>query len=172
LEITHLTSAALPTETAPETNVNKAKCNIGDFAVELEKALGVNKTSKGYAYIDKYGFSHVVKAYETALQFVKPETEIYGYNGDFQGGYATDVKDGGRIALPIPGSVAYGNEAEKRRGKEMQEQTASASASVMPLTAFLEKYPGYLSLLPVIDRGITGFSPFADDFSIPMAQHS
>lgn len=147
MEIAHLPGPAVQTETTIETSGNNAKNNTGAFTAELEKALSINKTPKGYAYIDKYGFSHVVEAYETALQFVKPETEIYGYNGDFQGGYAAGPEDGSRMALPIPGSVAYGNEQEDNEKVEHEH-----TASVISLTDFLEKYSGYLSLLPFTDK--------------------
>ena len=51
------------------------------------------------------------------------------------------------MAVPIPGSVAYGNEGEDNEKVEHEH-----TASVMSLTDFLKKYQGYLSLLPFIDK--------------------
>ena len=65
----------------------------------------VGDNSAGYAYIDKYGFSHVVSSRETAEQYAAPGTEITSYQGSYSGGYARD-EDGERVSL---GGVPYGN---------------------------------------------------------------
>lgn len=64
-----------------------------------------SKNSVGYAYIDKYGFSHVVSSRETAEQYAAPGTTISEYGGSFYGGYARD-EQGERVSL---GGVPYGN---------------------------------------------------------------
>lgn len=64
-----------------------------------------SKNSVGYAYIDKYGFSHVVSSRETAEQYAAPGTEISEYWGSYYGGYARD-EHGERVSL---GGVPYGN---------------------------------------------------------------
>ena len=64
-----------------------------------------SKNSGGYAYIDKYGFSHVVSSRETAEQYAAPGTQISEYGGSFYGGYARD-EQGERVSL---GGVPYGN---------------------------------------------------------------
>lgn len=64
-----------------------------------------SKNSGGYAYIDKYGFSHVVSSRETAEQYAAPGTTISEYGGSFYGGYARD-EQGERVSL---GGVPYGN---------------------------------------------------------------
>lgn len=64
-----------------------------------------SKNSVGYAYIDKYGFSHVVSSRETAEKYAAPGTTISEYGGSFYGGYARD-EQGERVSL---GGVPYGN---------------------------------------------------------------
>lgn len=59
----------------------------------------------GYAYIDKYGFSHVVSSRETAEKYAAPGTTISEYYGSYYGGYARD-EHGERVSL---GGVPYGN---------------------------------------------------------------
>lgn len=64
-----------------------------------------SKNSGGYAYIDKYGFSHVVSSRETAEKYAAPGTTISEYSGSFSGGYARD-EQGERLSL---GGIPYGN---------------------------------------------------------------
>lgn len=68
---------------------------------------GVTKTSGGYAYTDKYGYSHVVSDYNTAKQY-SGDGKVYDYSGNYSGGYARDEK-GGRLDLPISGAVSLGS---------------------------------------------------------------
>ena len=148
--IAALTSGQAITERVE--NQDKSK-----FIAELEKATG-SKTAPGYAYIDKYGFSHVVKAYDTALQFAKPETGIYAYHGKFSGGYAVNNQDN-RLAVPLPGAIAYGNGKKDdnagdtgESGKSGEtEKTVDHIEDTKPIAidVFLEKYPGSLSLQPI-----------------------
>jgi len=121
------------------------------FIAELEKAAG-SKPAPGYAYIDKYGFSHVVKSYETALQFAKPDTGIYAYHGKFSGGYAVDGQ-GTRLVVPLPGAIAYGNGEKNNNagdtGKSGKSVDHVEDTKPMAIDVFLEKYPGFLSLQPI-----------------------
>ncbi|MHB8918917.1 MAG: hypothetical protein ACYC4H_12900 [Desulfocucumaceae bacterium] len=68
----------------------------------------VSLTPKGYAYVDKYGFSHVVADQNTAQEYASPGTGYYSYSGDYGGGYAS-TPGGGRAVLPIPGAKNFGN---------------------------------------------------------------
>lgn len=61
---------------------------------------------KGYAYVDEYGFEHVVDTIETAREY-SVDGKVYAYEGEFEGGYA--IMDGERARLGLPGSVDYGN---------------------------------------------------------------
>lgn len=63
---------------------------------------------KGYAYIDKYGFSHVSSDKKTAEQSAAPGTSVSDYSGKYSGGYARN-ETGGRVSLPLPGAKEYGN---------------------------------------------------------------
>lgn len=77
--------------------------------------LGNNKfTGQGYAYVDKYGFSHVVKDYDNALN-ASGDGNVYSYQGDYSGGYAYD-NQGYRVPLNIEGSKPYGNDVARGRG--------------------------------------------------------
>ena len=183
MEITNTTGINYPTETTTgHVNSNSATGAISNatannstiggatFAAAFEKALSsVTKTHHGYAYVDKYGFSHVVQSYETAMRFAKPETEIYGYNGDYELGYAQNPDTGNRLALPLPGSVAYGNGPDAHenlpveyrnnlvafRSTETNETPGSESnrypaLDTLPnLQDFLARFPDFLSLLPL-----------------------
>jgi hypothetical protein len=87
----------------------------------------------GYAYIDDYGFSHVVKDYNTAAKYAKQGTDIYDYGGNYSGGYARDNK-GVRIPLPIPESTPFGSDLKNNVGYQ----------SVMPRTDFDNLFKGAL----------------------------
>mgnify|MGYP001223023094 CR=1 FL=1 len=77
--------------------------------------LGNNKfTGQGYAYVDKYGYSHVVKDYDNALN-ASADGKVYSYQGDYSGGYAYD-NQGYRVPLNIEGSKPYGNDVALGRG--------------------------------------------------------
>ena len=141
-------------------NPTHGKTDRGEisFAHTLEQNM-VEKTAKGYAYVDKYGFSHVVAAYETAAEFVKPDTDIYGYHGDFRGGYARD-EHYNRLMLPLPQAIPYGNEEkdipysaaklepvnEKPQSEEVKHPTVKERINTME--EFLNIYPGAISQLP------------------------
>jgi len=69
-----------------------------------------NNTFKGggYAYVDQYGFPHVVSDYKTAQDYAKKGTSVYQYDGKYGGGYALDNQNY-RIPLNLPGAQMYGN---------------------------------------------------------------
>lgn len=67
-------------------------------------------TGKGFAYIDKYGFEHVVSSWETAQKY-SGDGNTYVYDGTFSGGYAKDT-EGNRARVGLPGSKEYGNTLE------------------------------------------------------------
>jgi hypothetical protein len=159
-----LTSGRAITESVESQDKSK-------FIAELEKATG-SKTAPGYAYIDKYGFSHVVKSYDTALQFAKPDTGIYAYHGKFSGGYAVNSQDT-RLAIPLPGAVAYGNGKIINNAGDTEESGKSGKSvghventKPMAIDDFLEKYPGFLSLQPITVKAgniIDSYLPFAEE---------
>lgn len=64
--------------------------------------------NKGYAYVDKYGFTHVSSDPETARRYAAPGTQGYEYAGNYGGGYALGP-GGGRVTLPLPGARDFGN---------------------------------------------------------------
>lgn len=61
---------------------------------------------KNYAYVDDYGFEHVVDTIETAKQF-SVDGRIYLYEGENDKGFAT--MNGERARLGLPDSVDFGN---------------------------------------------------------------
>lgn len=69
---------------------------------------GVTQTDKGYAYVDKYGFSHVVADLSTAQEY-SADGNVQQYFGNYGGGYALDNK-GNRVAVSMPGVIPYGND--------------------------------------------------------------
>ncbi len=86
--------------------------SIGTSNVIQNKGVNNNKKANmGYAYTDKYGFSHVVKDYETAVDNTG-NGKVYEFKGRYAGGYAID-KDNNRAGLKLPGAVAYGNDVER-----------------------------------------------------------
>lgn len=69
---------------------------------------GESEDGKGFAYVDKYGFSHVADNFFTALVY-SMDGKVYNYEGKQMGGYAVSAK-GDRIALlGLDNSVPYGN---------------------------------------------------------------
>lgn len=101
---------------ANEKDLITAEIGNGDTFLKITKDNNIFNGG-GWAYIDKYGFSHVVSDYKTAAEFKKPQTSIYSYNGKFGGGYALD-EENNRLRVPIPGEKPYDNdkdELEKKR---------------------------------------------------------
>jgi hypothetical protein len=75
---------------------------------------GGSSGSNGYAYVDKYGYSHVVKDYDTAKNYAS-DGNVYNYSGSHKGGYAYDA-DNHRVPLDLPGSKPYGNDLKNEIG--------------------------------------------------------
>jgi len=170
MEITYTGASRMETDSnyTNGASSNNTKTVAASFAAVLEKAGNITQTPNGFAYIDKYGFPHVVAAYETAARFVKQGTEVYGYNGEFAGGYAVIPNDSEktRMVLPLPGAIAFGN----GRGSEKNtvdnydnlptgsiayesgedKRAADDTDYTLSLSDFLKKYPGYITLLPPI----------------------
>lgn len=110
------------------------KLNIADFQQKLEDVLRSTKSKEiGYAYVDKYGFSHVVEDYETAAEYAQEGTEVYTYHGKFAGGYALDHNNQ-RMAVPLPHTVPYGNDLDGH----------GQVVPVMEEDKFKLLYPGHL----------------------------
>lgn len=89
------TASGTPT-TNPETGINNNNYFNG----------------QGFAYIDKYGFPHVVHDYQTALDY-SGNGDIASYQGPYGGGYALG-EGGNRVFIPMPGAVQYGNNDNSR----------------------------------------------------------
>ena len=100
---------------APAVTNKNHYSNTGDsFGTAVKQDLknqGLSTTRNdggGFAYADKYGFTHVTNDYETAMTYSK-DGKVYDHQGDFSGGYAKN-KDGGREYLAgIQGSTNFGN---------------------------------------------------------------
>jgi len=76
---------------------------------------GLNAPSGlGYAYVDKYGYPHVVSDYDNA-KLRSASGDVYEYSGKYFGGYAYDDK-GYRVPLDLPGAKPYGNDVALGRG--------------------------------------------------------
>jgi hypothetical protein len=90
----------------------------------------------GYAYVDKYGFSHVVNDYATALRNAGSGGNIYDYTGAYGTGYALN-NDAQRMPIPLPGAVPYGNDLRDKTGYQ----------SIPSLSDFQQQYPGYINSL-------------------------
>lgn len=69
---------------------------------------GQSEDGKGFAYVDKYGYSHVSDNFFTALVY-SMDGKVYNYEGKQMGGYAVNAQ-GERVALlGLDNSVLYGN---------------------------------------------------------------
>lgn len=62
----------------------------------------------GFAYIDKYGFTHVVEDFRTAMVY-SADGNLYVYEGEYSGGVATDSRGNRYYLKSIPNSVNFGN---------------------------------------------------------------
>lgn len=87
-----------------------------DFTVKAADNSGNSNANrgdvshKGYAYNDVYGFAHVLEDIETAQEY-SGDGKIYAFEGRYAGGYALD-NNLERAAVPLPGTVAYGNDVK------------------------------------------------------------
>lgn len=69
---------------------------------------GKSEDGKGFAYVDKYGFSHVADNFFSAMIY-SMDGKVYNYEGHHVGGYAVNAQ-GHRVALlGLDNSVLYGN---------------------------------------------------------------
>lgn len=131
----------------------RVNMETSDFQQRLEDVIhSTNRGEIGYAYVDKYGFSHVVKDYGTAVEYAQEGTDIYTYHGKYAGGYALNL-DNQRMAVPLPKTIPYGNET-RENGHE---------TPVMEEKKFMGLYPGYLGLPVNQLRGIQEVTWFNDN---------
>lgn len=100
------------------------KKNIESFSDILtngmseKKDIGENKyEGGGWAYVDKYGFSHVVADFKTAQEFKMNSTQAYQYNGKYGGGYALS-EENERMRVGLEKEVPYGNESDAEKKSE------------------------------------------------------
>ena len=75
---------------------------IDDIQKEFSKTYGhwdgeAEDKTQGFAYVDKYGFSHVSSNFFRAMVYSK-DGKVYNYEGEYVGGYAVDAR-GRTIAL-------------------------------------------------------------------------
>ncbi len=75
----------------------------------------------GYAYVDRYGYSHVVYDLATALNY-SGNGHVYEYHGRFGGGYPLDLSNQ-RAILDLPQVRMYAN--AERKAREAEEAGAS-----------------------------------------------
>lgn len=115
-------------KSASESTVPQVSGGGQSFSEILDKEVG-SDDGIGYTYTDKYGFCHVVADQPTAREYSRDATgpteqwtslggedytifsnpgKIMRYTGEFAGGYALN-DTGGRVSLPLPGCVVYGN---------------------------------------------------------------
>lgn len=95
-------------ENNTKKDLTSAEIGNGDTFLKITENANIFQGG-GWAYIDKYGFSHVVSEYKTAMDFKKSGTSIYSYNGKFGGGYALD-EENNRLRVPVPGEKPYDND--------------------------------------------------------------
>jgi hypothetical protein len=118
---------------ATETNI-KGMGNKDTAGRDLNIAMGKvtmaddnnSMNGLGYAYKDKYGFSHVVADKATADKY-SGDGDIQEYNGVYRNGYARD-KSGARVAVDMPGVQDYGNNHEDQGATRYVGLDGSASS--------------------------------------------
>lgn len=91
---------------------------------------GMSEDGKGFAYVDKYGFSHVADNFFSALVY-SIDGKVYNYEGKQMGGYAVNA-EGHRVALlGLDHSVLYGN----FRGGDVARDVKDADLTYAPTTS-------------------------------------
>lgn len=83
----------------------------------------------GYAYTDKYGFSHVTDSKDIAERNAATGSGVYEYSGKNEGGYAVS-SDGSRVAVNTPGARDYGN-ANREPAKEVTLSQSGAYSKLL-----------------------------------------
>ena len=78
----------------------------------------------GYAYVDRYGFSHVSTDLASALNF-SGDGKVYEYEGRFGGGYPLDKEDS-RAILDLPQVRMYSNAQRIAEAKAEEEGNGAA----------------------------------------------
>ncbi len=94
----------------------------------------------GYAYVDRYGFPHVVKDLATALNY-SGDGKVYEYSGRFGGGYALD-EDNSRAMLELPEARMYANAGWKAAegGEEVEARLPGSPAGKLNLQPLAREY--------------------------------
>lgn len=70
---------------------------------------GNAKEKEGFAYVDKYGYTHVSSNFYTAMIYSR-DNKVYEYKGETQGGYAKDAKGNRLFLAKLDKSVPFGND--------------------------------------------------------------
>lgn len=104
----------------------------------------------GYAYVDRYGFPHVVKDLATALNF-SGNGKVYEYDGRFGGGFPRD-KEGARAMLELPEARMYSN--AYRIAQEADSNSARAGSAPAGLPGLAA---GRVQKSPVDTAYVEGF---------------
>lgn len=97
-------------------DMNQAERGI--FLSSVGHGKDLQKEGVSYAYVDDYGFTHVVDNIGTATAYSK-DGNVYEYTGANKGGYAIDEK-GNRAYLNLPGSKMYGNVKKDAEGNVIE----------------------------------------------------
>lgn len=110
-----------------------------DFKATYGDWDGTSEDGKGFAYVDKYGFSHVLDNFFDALIYSK-DGKVYNYEGKLKGGYALD-SNGDRMWLAgLDGSKPFGNsqyatEADKKYVEDNVFKNSTTTSSNQSATA-------------------------------------
>lgn len=118
----------------------------------------------GYAYKDKYGFTHVVSDYNTAKQY-SADGNVYSYSGSYSGGYARD-ENGNRLNLPIAGAVPFGNGRNDVYGGGNYLGGLASAPAAMSTNPTLANYGAYntVSTAPKLTPEIPSLMPLRKTF--------
>lgn len=132
-----------------------------DIKKEFEKEYGkwdgeAIDSENGFAYVDKYGYSHVSSNFFRAMIYSK-DGRVYNYEGDYVGGYAVDAK-GRTIALmgmegvaplekqnvaQLPDSVVKIKEEDKNVHATNQEEKINTSSTDDVKSTYKAYNPNY-----------------------------
>lgn len=100
---------------------------------------GKSEDGKGFAYVDKYGFSHVVDNFFSALVY-SMDGKVYNYEGKQMGGYAIDAQGRRMALLGLDHSVVYGNFRSTDDTVKTSTDSALAKEKMTPSEYALDSY--------------------------------
>lgn len=134
-------------------------------SIKSEQLAGNSQVREGtgYAYVDRYGFSHVTKDLATAMNY-SGNGSVFEYNGTFGGGYPLDG-DHDRAFLDLPQARMYANaervaeeDAEIRseeKGREVEPElpgSPEGKVKTTPLAAeYIEKFAQNARMNPLME---------------------